>query len=81
MARATVYEEPLMVKLDPALKRWLKIEAAARGTDMSKRPSAILAERTPAKLSVDREEGRAAALVEHMTGRAAGNDPRTRSWR
>jgi predicted transcriptional regulator len=34
--RELVLEEPLMVKVEPALKRRLKIEAARMGTDMSK---------------------------------------------
>jgi plasmid stability protein len=36
MSREMRYNEPLMVKLEPTLKRRLKIEAARSGTDMSK---------------------------------------------
>ena len=34
--RPLTYYEPLMVKLEPALKRRLKIESVRRDTDMSK---------------------------------------------
>ncbi len=36
MERQLVLEETLMVKLEPELKRRLKVEAARQGTDMSK---------------------------------------------
>ena len=34
--RELVLEQPLMVKVDPALKKRLKLEATRQGTDMSK---------------------------------------------
>lgn len=71
MPKKMVFEEPLMVKLEPELKRWLKIEAAASGTDMSKLIRELLhAERDRRERELRRQEGRGRRLVEHMTGRA-----------
>jgi hypothetical protein len=71
LARELRYEKPLMVKLEPDLKRWLKVEAAASGTDMSKMIRAlILAERDRRERERQKQEGRGRRLVEHMTGRA-----------
>jgi hypothetical protein len=73
MARELRYDEPLMVKLEPELKRWLKVEAAASGTDMSKMIRAlIVAERERRERAPAEERARGRRLVEHMTGRATG---------
>jgi hypothetical protein len=74
MARELRYDEPLMVKLEPELKRWLKVEAAASGTDMSKMIRAlIVAERERRERAPAHERARRGRrLVEHMTGRATG---------
>jgi hypothetical protein len=71
MARELRHDEPLMVKLEPELKRWLKVEAAASGTDMSKMIRAlIVAERDRRERLRAKGQGRGRRLVEHMTGRA-----------
>ena len=71
MARKLVFEKPLMVKLDPELKQWLKAEAAESETDMSKLVRELLiAERARRNDERRRRQGRGARLVEHMTGRA-----------
>jgi hypothetical protein len=73
MARELRYDEPLMVKLEPELKRWLKVEAAASGTDMSKMIRAlIVAERERRERAPAKERARGLRLVERMTGRATG---------
>jgi plasmid stability protein len=71
MSRDPRYNEPLMVKLEPALKRRLKIEAARNGTDMSKMVrEMILRELESLERQRRAEEGRGRAVVEHMRGRA-----------
>lgn len=71
MPKELRYEEPLMVKLEPELKRRLKIEAARSGTDMSKMVREAIVEILDRRESERRkEEGRGRRLVEHMTGRA-----------
>ena len=60
-----------MVKLEPELKRRLKIEAARSDTDMSKMVrTMIVAELDRREAERRKEEGRGRRLVEHMTGRA-----------
>lgn len=73
MAREMRYEEPLMVKLEPELKKRLKIEAATTGTDMSKMVRAMIVadlDRRERARGQDLERGR--RLIEHMRGRATG---------
>ena len=71
MARSVRYEEPLMVKLEPELKRRLKVEAARSDTDMSKLVRALIVEELDRREAERRkEEGRGRRLVEHMSGRA-----------
>ena len=70
MTRELVYETPLMVKLDPQLKRRLKLAAVEYGTDMSK----LVREAIAAHLDeLDRQrradDTRGRRLVEHMQGR------------
>ena len=73
MTRESRYEEPLVVKLEPELKRWLKVEAAASGTDMSKMIRAlIIAERDRRERELREQPGRGARMIERMRGRATG---------
>jgi plasmid stability protein len=71
MPREMRYNEPLMVKLEPTLKRRLKIEAARSGTDMSKMVrEMILRELESLERQRRTDEGRGRAVVEHLRGRA-----------
>jgi hypothetical protein len=63
VTRELVYDQPLMVKFPPDLKRRLKIEAARRGTDMSKITRIAVEE------YLDRT-GPGSQLVERLRGRA-----------
>jgi predicted transcriptional regulator len=73
MTRELRYDQPLMVKLEPDLKRRLKIEAAASGTDMSKMVREMIAnELDRRERERRRDEGRGKRLVEHMRARATG---------
>jgi predicted transcriptional regulator len=42
--RELVHEEPLMVRMDPGLKRRLKITAAQQGTDMNRMARTAISE-------------------------------------
>lgn len=73
MARDLRYEEPLMVKLEPELKKRLKVEAATSGTDMSKMVRAMIVAELDRREQERRLDGdRGARLIEHMRGRATG---------
>ena len=69
MARDVAFE-PLMVKLEPDLKRRLKLAAVEHGTDMSKMVRRAIVEHLD---HLDRrrraDETRGRRLVEHMRGR------------
>jgi predicted transcriptional regulator len=71
MSRELSYDEPLLVKLEIALKRRLKMEAARTGTDMSKITRQALVEYLDrSERRRKRTEGQGGDLVERMRGRA-----------
>jgi predicted transcriptional regulator len=70
MARELVLDTPLMVKLDPMLKRRLKAAAAERRTDMSKLTREAIARYLD---ELDRQPtpgGELPEWIERMTGTA-----------
>ncbi len=74
MARELQYHDPLMVKLEPELKKRFKVEAARSGTDMSKIVRDLIAEFLARRERERRkQEGRGRRLIEHMTGRATSD--------
>jgi predicted transcriptional regulator len=65
--------DPLIVKLDPELKRRLKVAAARSGTDMSKLTRRAIEEYLDRLEPHRRRGGRGSELVEHLRGRATSN--------
>lgn len=66
MARELIHEKPLMVRLEPTLKRRLKRAAAELDTDMSKLTREALEE----YLDRIERDGRGRRIVERLTGSA-----------
>ena len=70
MARELTYVEPLMVKLEPQLKKRLKKRAVEEGTDMSKMVRALIVKELDRLEYEERKRHRhGSTVVDGMAGR------------